>query len=82
MPGLHSTALASVIVDDLVSVLFNTSQDAFSGVGLDPAQNHTITITFVPSDDLTTLDVDYFFVTQPDNNGTRYATNQCPASHR
>ena len=47
MPGHHSTAQASVVVDDLASILLNTSQDAFSGNGLDPARNHTITITFI-----------------------------------
>jgi hypothetical protein len=73
VPGQHSTAQATVVVDNLASILVNTSLNAFSGTGLDPTTNHTITITFVPSNALTSLDVDYFLIEQPDSNITRCA---------
>ncbi|KAF8573993.1 hypothetical protein K439DRAFT_1624458 [Ramaria rubella] len=82
MPGLHSTAQASIVLDALPSVLVDTTSDAFLGTGLDPTVNHSIVVTFVPgsgdtsagtstSDETpTTLAVDYFQVTVPDTTST------------
>ncbi|KAF8515931.1 hypothetical protein JB92DRAFT_2912609 [Gautieria morchelliformis] len=75
VPGQHSTAQATVVVDNLASILVNTSVNAFTGTGLDPATNHTITVTFVPGNGLTSLDVDYFVIGLPDTNITRCATS-------
>jgi hypothetical protein len=72
VPGRDSDATATVVVDDLPSVLVDTAHDAFSGIGLDPTTFHTITITYVPPTDGTSkvLSIDYFIVGQDDTNSS------------
>ncbi|KIJ55567.1 hypothetical protein M422DRAFT_240181 [Sphaerobolus stellatus SS14] len=64
VPGPNSNASATVVVDDLPSILLNTATDAFSGSGLNASQFHTISVTFVPNpnSEFFLLEVDYFIV--------------------